>query len=136
MPLVLKNVLKHSNGEMGSAVYVGSYRAENSRVMASHYPQCCTGAILSNFGGSGNAFGSNAEIGSLEEHLHAWIDFIREGKLGEVKCFISACTTEEQVHANKALENCGFIRHGGVVVNSQYDYDLITWVLALTEWED
>lgn len=136
MSLVLKDVKTNSKGGMKSACYVGVYEASNSRVMASHYPQCCTGAILSNFGGSGDSFGYSHDAENLVEQITAWVNFIRGGELGEIKCFISACTTTEQENANKALEQCGFVRHSGVVGNSQNDYDLITWVLALTKWED
>lgn len=111
------------------------YRAENSDVRASHYPNCCTGAVLSCLGGSDDAYYKTEDVHGLKEQLVAWIDAIKGGKLRQSKEFISACTTSEQEYANAILKELGF-ECSKLMTNNVNDYPLYTWVLALSGYEE
>ena len=125
--------LKSQPGE--TAGNISYYYSVNSRVKASHYPNCCTGAILFGLGGSGDAYDSSANIDELKEQVEAWIEAIDNRELKQSKQFISACTTSQQKRANKVLEELGFVK-SGLMTNKINDYPLYTWVLALSGYEE
>tara|TARA_R110000823_G_C15952958_1_gene502515 strand:+ start:2990 stop:3430 length:441 start_codon:yes stop_codon:yes gene_type:complete len=109
--------------------------ASGVRVKAYHYPQCCTGAILSDFGGSYDSYGRTKDVVGVKAEIQAWIEAIQEGILGQTKSFISACTTEQQQLANAALLELGFVPSKSII-NEVNDFGLITWTFAIDGWEE
>ena len=107
--------------------------SENSRIIAYHYPFCCTGLVLAKLGGSGNAYGSDRRFDceELKDQLTAWIELFKDGRKRSCgKQFISVCTTCEQEVANEVLLELGFVK-SKPVNNSKYGGKLLTWMLEL-----
>lgn len=123
-------ILKVSKGEsQSSACDMPHYKAENSRIMYHHYPNCCTGAVLSGFGGSEDSYDDETEesFESLLEEVSAWVDYI---SLSKRKVFISACVTEQQDVAIEVLEYLGF-KLSNEIENNINSYDLRLYTLSI-----
>lgn len=107
------------------------YEADNSRIMYHHYPNCCTGAILSGFGGSEDSYDDETEesFDSLLKEVSAWVDYIASSRN---KAFISACVTEQQDVAIEVLESLGF-ELSSEIENNVNSYDLRLYTLSINK---
>lgn len=116
--------------------YVGSdaedmphFCMENNKVIAYHYPFCCTGVVLTSLGGSKSAFDDRHRFADeLPKDLLRWIEYFGRNNS---KQFISVCTTREQEDANRVLRVLGFTKSRWLTNTKYKNSDLCTWTFSL-----